>query len=81
MATSMSSPHTLFPLPTLLDSGRLASVSLVKKYHAQIEWHNIAGMVVRALVYVAPRAGLLKQALSNGKSAASEAPCMVYQWL
>jgi amidase len=49
-------------LQTLLDSGRLTSVHLVEKYLAQIERHNVAGMAVRALISIAPRMSLLKQA-------------------
>jgi hypothetical protein len=49
-------------LQTLLDSGRLTSVHLVEEYLAQIERHNVAGMAVRALISVAPRVSLLKQA-------------------
>ena len=49
-------------LQTLLDSGCLTSVHLVEKYLAQIERHNVAGMAVRALISIAPRVSLLKQA-------------------
>lgn len=49
-------------LQTLLDSGRLTSVHLVEKYLAQIERHNVAGMAIRALISIAPRVSLLKQA-------------------
>jgi amidase len=49
-------------LQALLDSGRLTSVDLVGKYLAQIKQHNTAGMGVRALISIAPRMSLLKQA-------------------
>jgi hypothetical protein len=49
-------------LQTLLDSGRLTSVHLVEKYLAQIGRHNVAGMAIRALISIAPRVSLLKQA-------------------
>ena len=49
-------------LQVVLDSGLLTSVDLVGKYLAQIEQHNTAGIAVRALISVAPRASLLKQA-------------------
>jgi hypothetical protein len=49
-------------LQTLLDSGRLTSVHLVEKYLAQIERHNVTGMAIRALISIAPRVSLLKQA-------------------
>lgn len=49
-------------LQTLLDSGRLTSVELVDEYLAQIKRHNTEGIAVRALISIAPRVSLLKQA-------------------
>ena len=49
-------------LQALLDSGRLTSVELVDKYLAQIGRHNTKGMVVKALISIAPRVSLLEQA-------------------
>jgi hypothetical protein len=49
-------------LQALLDSGRLTSVELVDEYLAQITRHNTKGMVVRALISIAPRVSLLEQA-------------------
>jgi amidase len=49
-------------MQAFLDSGRLTSVDLVGRYLAQIGRHNTAGIAVRALISIAPRKSLLKQA-------------------
>jgi hypothetical protein len=49
-------------LQVLLHSGRKTSVNLVNDYLDQIERHNIAGLEIRALISIAPRASLIKLA-------------------
>jgi amidase len=50
-------------LQSLLDTGRITSVSIVQRYLDQIDRHNHAGVYLNALIDVAPRHVLLAQAI------------------
>lgn len=53
---------TAAELRTLLDSGSITSVELVKTYLSQIAHHNHAGLKLNAIISIAPESFLIDQA-------------------